>query len=122
MRKREPETASLHQMEAVSQSDLVKPALVAKERVRATTGLPGVKGDGAQGKRNQELGRPRPAGGDVGRKRETITGYGPGEESEGLMVAMKRVTTAERRSPAEDGQTQEKEKAAWLRTNTVRRR
>jgi len=109
-------------MEAVSQSDLVKPALVVKERVRAATGLPGVKGDGAQGKSNWELGRPRPAGGDADRKRETITGHGPGEESEGLIVAMKRVTTVERRSPAEDEQTQEKEKAAWLRTNTVRRR
>jgi len=39
-------------MEAVSQSDLVKPALVVKERVRAATGLPGVKGDGAHGKSN----------------------------------------------------------------------
>ena len=122
MRKREPETASLHQMEAVSQSDLVKPALVAKERVRATTGLPGVKGDGAQGKSNWELGRPRLAGDGVSGGRETITGPVPGEESEGLIVAMKRVTTAERRSPAGDRLTQEKEKAAWLRTNTVRKR
>ena len=109
-------------MEAVSPSDKVKPAPVVKERVRAATGLPGVKGDGAQGKRDQELGRPRLAGDGVSGGRETITGPVPGEESEGLIVAMKRVTTVERRSPAEDERTQEKEKAAWLRTNTVRRR
>ena len=46
-------------MEAESQSDLVKPALVVKERVEAATGLPGVKGGGAHGKSSWELGRPR---------------------------------------------------------------
>ena len=53
-------------------------------------------------------------GGDAERGRETITGHVLGEESEGLIVAMKRVTTVERRSPAKDERTQEKEKAAWL--------
>ena len=100
-------------MEAVSLSDVVKPALVVKERVRAATGLPGVKGDGAQGKNSWELGRPRPAGDNAKHGRETITGHVPDEESEGLIVAKKRVTTVERRSPAEDERTQEKEKAAW---------
>ena len=90
--------------------------------MQAAIRLPGVEGGGTRGKSNQELGRPRLAGDGVSGGRETITGPVPGEESEGLIVAMKRVTTAERRSPAEDGQTQEKEKAAWLRTNTVRRR
>ena len=61
-------------------------------------------------------------GGDAERGRETITGIVPDEESDGLIVAKKRVTTVERRSPAEDERTQEKEKAAWLRTNTVRKK
>jgi hypothetical protein len=37
---------------------LVKPASVGKQRLQAPIGLPGVRGDSARGKNQQELGRP----------------------------------------------------------------
>ena len=63
-----------------------------------------------RGERGQRVGRARAgtweihsAGGDgVNGNREDITGFRTGGKSDGLIVAAKRVTTVERRSPAED--------------------
>lgn len=58
MQKREPGSASLHQLIVVNLSDWVKPEPILKKWINANIGLFGVKVDGVYRKIRQELERP----------------------------------------------------------------
>jgi len=72
-----------------------------KQRARAAIGPSGVIGDSARGKISGGTREARPVGGDgVNAFREHKTVRRPGRESEGSIVAMKRLIPVERRDPA----------------------
>jgi hypothetical protein len=74
---------------------------VAKQRAYAATGSSGVRGDGARGKGGRGTWETRSGGGDdTDVRREYITVARLLRESEGFIVALKRLTPVERRDPA----------------------
>ena len=91
-----------HNPRVATLSDMPKPASVVKVFPRAATGLSGVEGNGAHRRMGWEHERSIRAEGDWYPHPDMgINNHGwcSGWKSEGLIVAMKRVTTVERRSP-----------------------
>jgi len=98
---RELESASLHKTGNGQRSRDREASIGAEERSESRTGFPGVKGDSARGKNRRELGRAA----------AVVGGWCPGQPNSGInnrvrcrgrqsersVVAMKRVTTVERR-------------------------
>jgi len=74
-----------------------------KQRVRAAIGPPGVIGDSACGKMSRGTWETQCGGGRLTNMwRENITDMWLHWESEGFIVAKKRLITVERRNPTED--------------------
>ena len=98
---REPDSASLCQWRWPARQKVVKPATA---RHMHLVGLPGCKGTARAKRPAKESGRPSRVGepGSANRDRESITCSWLCWESEGSIVAKKRVTTVERRDPTED--------------------
>jgi len=81
---------------------VVKPAAGREERAYAPTGPPGVVVDSARGKVSRGTWETRSGSGDdANARREYITAGRPVRESEGFIVAEKRLITVEQRDPAE---------------------
>ena len=98
---RELESASLHKTGNGQRSRDREASTGAEERSESRTGFPGVKGDSARGKNRRELGRAAAAVGAAG-PGQSDSGINNrvrcrGWQSERPIVAMKRVTTVERR-------------------------
>src|ERR1035437_95873 len=98
---RELETASLHKTGNGQRSRDREASTCVPERSRKRTGFPGVKADSARGKSRRELGRAAAAvgGSCPGQSESGINNRVRccGWQSERSIVAMKRVTTVERR-------------------------
>ena len=98
---RELESASLHETGNGQRAEIREASIDAEERSESRIGFPGVKGDSARGKNRRELGRAA----------AVVGGWCPGQPNSGInnrvrcrgrqsersVVAMKRVTTVERR-------------------------
>ena len=74
-----------------------------EQRAIEPIGLAGVVGDGARGQIDPGTWEARRGeGDDLDPRREDMTVGRPGRESEGSIVALKRLTPAQRRDPTED--------------------
>ena len=97
----ELESASLHKTGNGQRAGFREASIRAEERSESCTGFPGVKGDSARGKNRRELGRAAAAAGswEPGQPDSGINNRVRcrGRQSERSIVAVKRVTTVERR-------------------------